>query len=136
MRSHRPICIAATLGTLFAINIAATTRAATVEWINNAGGVFSTAANWSPGVVPGSSDTALFDLSSPYVVTFSTSPILSALTQNDGFVTMNLVTRSLSTTSTAASSMGNVAGLTSTLDILNGTFRPANFSIGAVERFN
>ncbi len=47
--------------------------AATVAWINPAGGNWHTAANWSPARVPGADDRAVIDLSGTYTVTISGS---------------------------------------------------------------
>jgi hypothetical protein len=68
------------------IFIAQRARAATDTWNNTSGGAFSTASNWST-LVPGSSDTALFNLSNTYNVTFDTNPTNSAFTVSGGNVT-------------------------------------------------
>lgn len=65
---------------------AASVRAAVVPWNNPAGGNFQDGANWVGGVAPGSSDVALFDLSSNgYTVTVGGNPTLSGiLVEDDG----------------------------------------------------
>ena len=47
------------------------TRAATVTWINTAGGSWGVAANWSPHQIPGAADTALITANGTYGVTLS-----------------------------------------------------------------
>ena len=41
---------------------------ATIKWISG-NGSWTTASNWSPGTVPGSSDDAVIDASGTYTVT-------------------------------------------------------------------
>src|SRR5262245_31205370 len=48
--------------------------AALIHWNNGAGGIWTTAANWSPAVVPGASDDVAIDLAGTYSVT-ATGPI-------------------------------------------------------------
>ncbi|HEX4412652.1 MAG TPA: dockerin type I domain-containing protein [Lacipirellulaceae bacterium] len=131
MFSHRRLFITRVFAVCLPFFIAALGRAATLEWFNSAGGSFSTATNWAPGAVPSSTDTALFDLPITYTVTFSTSPFITAVNQTNGFVTLNLGTRTLTASSTTNNAAG-AAGLTSTLDIQNGIFKPGNFTLAAV----
>ncbi len=105
---------------------------ATFDWSNTLGGTFSTAANWTPaGGPPGSGDTARFSLPNTYTVTFSNSPFLNGLTQTQGVVTLNLNNATLQFSNPISNGMG-AAGLTSTLHVTDGNFRPGNFAVGAV----
>jgi hypothetical protein len=56
---------------LLAVGTAA--HAATLTWTNTAGGDWSTAANWSPNQVPGSSDIAVITNAGSYTVSLNTS---------------------------------------------------------------
>lgn len=61
------------------------------RWINAAGGDFLDPANWDPGIVPGPTDTAVFDLPSPpYTVTWSGLASSLNFKVNAGTVTWNL----------------------------------------------
>ena len=42
-------------------------------WVNASGGTFGTSSNWNPALVPGTTDTAIFGLSSNYAVVFSST---------------------------------------------------------------
>lgn len=117
---------------LLCISSALSASATTFDWTNAAGGPYATAANWTPvGGPPNSADTARFSLANTYTVTFSTSPFITALTQTQGDVTLNLNGLIFQTTNSANNTMG-AAGLTSSLHITNGSFRPGIFSIGSV----
>jgi len=105
--------------------------AATYDWTNNAGGAFSTPANWSPaGGPPGSSDIARFGNASTYTVTFGTLTTVNTLTQTQGDVTFDLNSNTFRANNNTNNSMG-ANGLTSTLRIFDGSFRPASFTVGA-----
>jgi hypothetical protein len=68
-------CVGVCLGlTAFTID------GATICWTNTSGGLWSSPANWSPNVVPGSSDTALIAAAGTYTVTLDTSVTISSLT--------------------------------------------------------
>jgi hypothetical protein len=58
------------LAALVAGSSAAPARAATLNWINAAGGVAGTAANWNPAQVPTELDLLKFELPGAYTVTF------------------------------------------------------------------
>ena len=105
--------------------------AATYNWANAAGGSFSTAANWSPSGTPNSGDTANFGITNTYVVTFSGSPVVTAVTQSQGDVTLDLNGGTLQASSSANNVLGTAA-LTSTMRVIDGNFRPNNLSIGNV----
>src|SRR4051812_9344854 len=65
------------------------------SWIGPGGGVFSgnfsTAANWSPATVPGTTNTATFALNQNYAVTFTTNITNSGLifSNTNGTTTFN-----------------------------------------------
>ncbi len=48
--------------------------AASVYWSDNTGGTFNDVSNWSGGILPGTSDFAIFDLGSTYNVNFVAFP--------------------------------------------------------------
>ncbi|HMP76105.1 MAG TPA: autotransporter-associated beta strand repeat-containing protein [Kiritimatiellia bacterium] len=52
---------------------AASARAITNDWVNTAGGDFSTAGNWSPASVPGVGDHVRFTNAGTYTITFGQS---------------------------------------------------------------
>ncbi|MBL6765219.1 MAG: hypothetical protein ISQ14_09705, partial [Verrucomicrobiae bacterium] len=62
------------------LSIAPQLHAATRTWVNPSGGLWSTPANWSGGVVPDSDDTALINLSGTYTVTVDAGAGVAALT--------------------------------------------------------
>src|SRR5579871_2262830 len=66
---------------LFALLSASMSFAATFTWTNTAGGLWTTAANWSPsGGPPTALDTALITTSGTYTVTNSGTAVASVLT--------------------------------------------------------
>ena len=114
------------------LSISARASADVLDWSNTLGGNFSAAANWTPaGGPPSSGDTGRFVLNNTYTVTFSSSPLFAAITQTQGVVTLDLNGFSPQTTSGANNGMG-AAGLTSTLRVIDGNFRPGNFSVANV----
>jgi len=66
------------------------TEAATRAWVNTAGGNWHTAANWSGGVVPNSSDTVLINADGTYSVTIATDAAFDSLTLGGGTGTQTL----------------------------------------------
>ena len=63
----------------------------TTRWIKAAGGDFLDPVNWDPGIIPGSTDTAVFDLPSPpYTVTWSGNSTSLYFKVNAGTVTWDL----------------------------------------------
>src|SRR4051794_37126614 len=75
--------------------IAADTSANDIRWRNSSGGTFSSTANWTGGVVPGSSDYAHFGLASGmfgsnYTVSFTADATNLGLVVEDDFVTFDL----------------------------------------------
>ena len=60
-------------------------------WTNTAGGLWNTAANWSPGV-PLVADNAQFStVTGSYTVTFNVSPTTNGLSVSDGNVVSSQV---------------------------------------------
>ena len=57
---------------------------ATDKWLVTSGGDFATAADWSTGMVPGSSDTALLTAAGSYTVTSSQNETVSSLQMVQG----------------------------------------------------
>jgi hypothetical protein len=60
---------------------------AEIHWASPVNGDFSTAADWSGGVVPGPGDDAFIDPSGTYAVTISTPESVQSLTVNDAGAT-------------------------------------------------
>src|SRR5207253_5578181 len=56
-----------------AFNLTAVISGTTIFWVNGSGGDWDTAANWSTGVVPVSTDNAFISISSSAVITHNTS---------------------------------------------------------------
>ena len=54
------------------------------HWINPAGGDFGTASNWNPALVPGATDTAIFDLSGAAPITVAAQNEIVARLLNHG----------------------------------------------------
>lgn len=61
--------------------------AATCYWTNALGGLFSVPANWSPNVVPGLPDTAVFSNAASYIFTVNVSATNSSALFSQGSVT-------------------------------------------------
>jgi T5SS/PEP-CTERM-associated repeat protein len=117
------------------LSLATTADTAQFNWTNNSGGPFGIAANWTPvGVppgVPGLNDEARFELNNTYTVTLAASHTVNTFTQTRGDITFDLNTNILRFTNLTNNTMGSAAGLTSTLRITDGLFRPGNFIVGA-----
>ncbi|MHC4415965.1 MAG: hypothetical protein ACYS0G_11835 [Planctomycetota bacterium] len=60
------------------------------SWINPLGGSFHTSTNWDPLGVPGPADTAFFDITELYTVTFSLNAISELLNVSEGDVSFDL----------------------------------------------
>ena len=73
----------------FSVTATSLARGATSSWTNPFGGTYSDAANWNGGAgpVPGSTDNPRFDLSAPYTVSFTTSPVTASAEVFAGNVT-------------------------------------------------
>ncbi len=89
-------------GLLVGLNLfvaAGVAHAATIyTWVDSDGGGFQTADNWNPSGVPTTGDTADFDLSKSYTVTFSADAASEWLTVGNDTVRMELGTRTYSVT--------------------------------------
>ena len=118
--------------TVLSLTIASSASAVVFDWNNAAGGTYSTAANWTPGGgPPGNADTARLTLPGTYAINFTSSPNISTLTQTQGDVTLNLGSTSFTIANNVNNGMG-AAGLTSTLRVFSGNFRPGSFSVANV----
>ena len=60
--------------------IALPVRSATLVWTNTAGGLWATAANWSPNAVPAPADTVIVTNSGTYTITVNASATSADLT--------------------------------------------------------
>jgi len=96
-KPHRHACASAYPLLLASALAAPAASAATIDWVGHNvpppivrhtyDGTFSDAFNWSTGAVPGGSDTADFNASATYTVTFTNSPSNAALLVPSGNVT-------------------------------------------------
>lgn len=111
--------------------LAGRAAAATYDWSNGAGGAFATATNWSPAGVPTSIDTARLSLDSTYTITFSNLATVNTLVQTLGDVTFDLNSATFRTTNTSSNILG-AAGVTTTLRVTDGSFRPSNLILANV----
>lgn len=112
--------------------VASSALATTFSWSNASGGTYSNAANWTPaGGPPAAGDIAQLTLANTYAINFTTSPTINTFTQTQGDVTLNLNNTTFTTTNSLNNTMGS-AGLTSTLRVFDGNFRPGNLYIASV----
>src|SRR6476619_7191277 len=112
--------------------VATPASATSFDWSNASGGIFSTAANWTPvGGPPGSNDTARFSLPNTYTVTVNSTTTVSALSQTQGDVTLNLNGNFYSASSTTNNSLG-AAGLSSTMRFTSGFIILGGMNVGNV----
>ncbi len=105
------------------------------NWTNPVGGSFSSTANWQNGLVPGSSDRAIFDLASQtYTVNFDNAVTNSSLLLHNGNVSFALggKTYTLSTFS-ASSTVGDASSDNANLAIANGTLKDGTAHIGNLQ---
>jgi len=56
---------------------------ATISWISNSGGDWSTGANWQGGVVPGAADDAVMNLTAAETITVSTRQHVHSVAMSD-----------------------------------------------------
>jgi len=93
------------------------TQAATISWINPAGGSFDVASNWSPASVPGAADTVLLsarpDLSGFFTIDVPTARTIAGITNShfaqniiDGAGTLSLASGQLAFTDSITESPG------------------------------
>lgn len=103
-------------------------------WDDPTGGSFGLAPNWVGGVPTAAGDTARFDLSSTYAVTFSLNPMHLSATVGHDDVTFSLSGSTYALTSAAAADpslvVGEDADNVGRLTIENGTLAAVNASLG------
>jgi len=61
-----------------------------IRWIADSGGDFDNGANWEGGVVPGTTDFSIFDLSSVYNVFFNQDQVVDRSAFRSGSVTLDM----------------------------------------------
>lgn len=128
MRNQFTIFVAIVL----CLAVASSAPATTFSWSNASGGTYATAGNWSPaGGPPAAGDIAQLTLANTYAINFTTSPTINTLTQTQGDVTLNLNSTTFTTTNSLNNTMGS-AGLTSTVRVFDGNFRPGNLYLASV----
>jgi T5SS/PEP-CTERM-associated repeat protein len=99
--------------------------AADRSWSNSAGGTFSTAANWTGGVVPGAGDRAILGVTGPgfpvftllYPVNFTGNATTAGLVVDDDVVTFDLngfIYRTPGASNVIGNTANRLAGLTIT----------------------
>jgi len=110
---------------ILAIGLGSTSAAATnFRWSNPLPGFFSSAGNWSPFTFlpPGPDDTAIFNVSGSYTVSFLTSPTNKALFVRSGDVTFDIratQTYTLTKAFNNAFVVGESSGQTASLTLIN-----------------
>jgi len=99
-------------------------------WIDAGGGDFELTSNWSAtsggasgASVPGSADSATFDLNATYTVGVISNPTLSIINVDRGTVTLDIFGSMVATSGAAALTVGGAQGLTGRLTLLDGTLR-------------
>ncbi len=113
---------------MLALWMATPLSAADVLWNNASGGDFQFGGNWLGGTPPGTSDVAIFDLSSQgYVVTFTGSATTDTLYVQTDVVTfdLNSFTYTLSNNTLVPIAIGPFQGMNGQLNVRNGTLRAA-----------
>ena len=70
-----PSRLALLIGLVASVVGAGVTRAADIQWVNNAGGNWADPGNWSPAQVPAVDDRALITLAGTYTVTISSNDV-------------------------------------------------------------
>lgn len=103
------------------------------QWLQPAGGVFSNGANWTGGTSPTATESALFDLSATYTVTFNSAQTNDRLDIRQGSVAFDLggFTYQLTSAGQDSVNVANPAGGIATLSLLNGTVLGVNSTIGS-----
>ena len=124
-RELRCAAVLASLGlTLLAPCVA---RAATVSWVNSAGGNWSLGTNWSTGTPPGQTDDVMIILPGAYMVTLDVDSKVASLTLGaaSGTQVQTLSVPSNTLTVTGASSVGSLG----VLDLAGGTLVAAGLTV-------
>lgn len=94
-------------------------------WNATNGGAFQTAGNWSPGGVPGSNDTVVFNVDASYTVSFAGATIQSSgFTQQHGTLTLDIGAGHTYYTVPLMFRVGTVSGQTANLVVASGAFSP------------
>jgi fibronectin-binding autotransporter adhesin len=107
-------------------------NAAVRTWINTSGGAYETPTNWTGGVVPTSSDSALFNQSFFYIVTLSAPRSVGSLTVGNDNFTFNLgaATYSIVGAAQTALTLGQSASDVAQMTVQNGTLASSGASVG------
>jgi T5SS/PEP-CTERM-associated repeat protein len=144
MRGRRALAVAVLAGVALAAGASARGAGITRTWLAASDGNFSDGGNWSGTTAPGSDDTAIFDKTGTYKVTFTDTAgnaVTSLLRVSAGDVTFDLKPGSTSHTYTLGSTagttisgtlVGNVANQAATLNVSGGTLAGVNATIGNV----
>lgn len=82
-------------------------------WITPSANTFSTASNWNPALTPGTTETAVFDLSTNHTVNFSGNATNNRLRVEQDQVTFALGTNTYNLTNTSTTTPSIVVGATS-----------------------
>ncbi|MDA7645754.1 Ig-like domain-containing protein, partial [bacterium] len=90
------------------------------RWINPEGGNWSEASNWSQGVVPGTEDNAMIDLSGDYLVELDSDASVARLIVGGGEGQQTVLLKSRTLTIQVLASMGENASFQMTGGTLNG----------------
>ncbi|MBI3785777.1 MAG: hypothetical protein HY270_20480 [Deltaproteobacteria bacterium] len=90
---------------LVVVSMSAAARAATISWVNAAGGNWSDGSNWSGGTAPGADDAAVITLAGNYTVVLDASVSVVGLTLGG---TSGTQTLSVSGTSLSLNGTGEV----------------------------
>lgn len=109
---------------LFLGCLPSTVSGQTFSWNNAAGGNFHLGSNWTPSGPPGITQSALFNLSSGYIVNFTSNVENRGLSISRGAVAFNMGAGNTYTLSQLqATQIGNTFGQSATLYVLNGTLQ-------------
>src|SRR5262245_43764251 len=93
-------------------DLTTTALATDIYWTNTAGGNWNVAANWSPNIVPGSSDNAFIVSNSTYTVTLNANATVQNLTLGGSSGTQTLSNGVNNLTVNVAGNVGNNGVLT------------------------
>ncbi|MBC8106732.1 MAG: PEP-CTERM sorting domain-containing protein [Anaerolineae bacterium] len=134
LRRPRATALALSLatGALVGFVPAITAHGAARTWINSGGGLYDTPANWSTGNLPLPADNAIFNLFSPYTVSFTTPrSITNAVVTGDN-TTWNLggTTYTITAASMLALTVGQNATDIAQLTMQSGTVSAVSGTVG------
>jgi len=118
------------------VTLSLQSRAATLVWTNTAGGIWSTAANWSPNASPAAADTTFITNSGTYTVTVNAGATIANLTVGDtnatGTQTLSITAGTFTITNVTSASNGVIllnAGILATSGSAN-LSGPVNHNTG------